>query len=255
MTLEIVTIPCRTDNYAYLLHNDATGQTALVDAPEMPAISAALNARGWQLTDLLITHHHDDHISGVEALRAAFAPRVIGAAADAHRLPKLDLAVTAGDTLSVAGEDVTVLDAPGHTLGHIAFHFAASRAVFTADSLMAMGCGRLFEGTPAQMWDSLQQLRDLPDDTWICSGHEYTAGNARFAATLEPGRPVLLARIADITADRAAGRFTVPCLLALEKQTNPFLRADDPALARAIGMPDATAIEVFTEIRRMKDKF
>ena len=255
MTLTLVTIPCRTDNYAYLLHNAATGQTALVDAPDVPAITAALDARGWQLTDILVTHHHDDHISGVEALRGLHAPRVIGAAADAHRLPRLDLAVSPGDPLVVAGADVSVIDAPGHTLGHIAFHFVAAGLAFTADSLMAMGCGRLFEGTPAQMWDTMQRLRALPDATLICSGHEYTASNARFAATLEPGNPALLKRIAQITADRAAGRFTVPSLLWVEKLTNPFLRADDPALAAAIGLPDATALEVFTEIRRRKDKF
>jgi hydroxyacylglutathione hydrolase len=255
MPLDIITVACRTDNYAFLLHDAATGQTALVDAPEVPAIVAALDARDWRLNDILTTHHHDDHIAGVDELRAIYGTRVIGAAADAPRLPTLDLAVAEGDVMQICGEDASVIDVSGHTRGHIAFHFAASKAAFTADSLMAMGCGRLFEGTPAQMWDSMQKLRALPDDTLICSGHEYTASNARFAATLEPANPILLERITKINADRAAGRFTVPSLLGLEKQTNPFLRADDPALAAALGMRDATAVEVFTEIRRRKDKF
>ena len=255
MPLEIITIPCRTDNYAFLLHNAATGQTALVDAPEVPAIRAALDQRGWTLTDILITHHHDDHIVGVDDLRGLYAPRVIGAAADAHRLPRLDLTATEGDQISVCGEEMSVLDVSGHTVGHIAFHFPGTKAAFTADSLMAMGCGRLFEGTPAQMWQSLQKLRALPDDTLIYSGHEYTASNARFAATIEPDNLDLVARIASITADRAAGRFTVPSLLGLEKRTNPFLRADIPAFRAAIGMIDADPAQVFAETRRRKDKF
>ena len=255
MALEIITVPCRTDNYAFLLHNAETGQTAVVDAPEVPAIEAALKTRGWELSDILITHHHDDHIAGVDALRARFGARVIGAAADAYRLPKLDLALTEGEVVVVCGEAASVIDVSGHTLGHIAFYFAASHAAFTADSLMALGCGRLSEGTAAQMWASMQKLRALPADTLICSGHEYTANNARFAMTIEPGNPDLVARVAAITAARAQGRFTVPSLLALEQQTNPYLRADVPALAAAIGMTGADPADIFAEVRRRKDKF
>lgn len=255
MALEIITVPCRTDNYAFLLHNADTSQTAVVDAPEVPAIEAALKTRGWELSDILITHHHDDHIAGVDALRARFGARVIGAAADAYRLPKLDLALTEGEVVVVCGEAASVIDVSGHTLGHIAFYFAASHAAFTADSLMALGCGRLSEGTAAQMWASMQKLRALPADTLICSGHEYTANNARFAMTIEPGNPDLVARVAAITAARAQGRFTVPSLLALEQQTNPYLRADVPALAAAIGMTGADPADIFAEVRRRKDKF
>lgn len=255
MPLEIITVPCRTDNYAFLLHNADTGQTAVVDAPEVPAIEAALKTRGWELSDILITHHHDDHIAGVDALRARFGARVIGAAADAYRLPKLDLALTEGEVVVVCGEAASVIDVSGHTMGHIAFYFAASHAAFTADSLMALGCGRLSEGTAAQMWASMQKLRALPADTLICSGHEYTANNARFAMTIEPGNPDLVARVAAITAARAEGRFTVPSLLALEQLTNPFLRADAPALAAAIGMTGADPADIFAEVRRRKDKF
>ncbi len=255
MALEIITVPCRTDNYAFLLHNADTSQTAVVDAPEVPAIEAALKTRGWELNDILITHHHDDHIAGVDALRARFGARVIGAAADAYRLPKLDLALTEGEVVVVCGEAASVIDVSGHTLGHIAFYFAASHAAFTADSLMALGCGRLSEGTAALMWASMQKLRALPADTLICSGHEYTANNARFAMTIEPGNPDLVARVAAITAARAQGRFTVPSLLALEQQTNPYLRADVPALAAAIGMTGADPADIFAEVRRRKDKF
>ena len=255
MTLELITIPCRTDNYAFLLHDAATGQTALIDAPEVPAIQAALDARGWALSDILITHHHDDHIAGVDGLRSLYSPRVIGAAADAHRLPRLDLALNEGNTVTVCGESALVIDVSGHTVGHIAFYFAASGIAFTADSLMAMGCGRLFEGTAAQMWTNLQKLRALPPETLICSGHEYTASNARFALTVEPDNAALATRAAAITATREQGKFTVPSSLGLECQTNPFLRADVPALATAIGMTGADPAEIFAEVRRRKDKF
>ncbi len=253
MPVEIVTVPCLTDNYAYLLHDHASGQTALVDAPEAGPIQAALDTRGWTLTDILITHHHADHVDGLEPLRGS--ARLIGAAADAHRLPALDLAVAPGDTLSVIGQDVQVIDVSGHTVGHVAFYFADSAAAFTADSLMAMGCGRLFEGSPAMMWDSMQRLAALPADTLICSGHEYTASNARFALTIEPDSPALLARVAAITAARAAGLPTVPSLLSLELATNPFLRAHLAAIKASVGMPDATDAAVFAEIRGRKDRF
>lgn len=253
MTLDLVTIPCRQDNYAYLLHDAATGATALVDAPEAAPIEAALAARGWRLTDILVTHHHGDHVEAVEALRGG--ARVIGAAADAHRLPPLDLALAEGDALTVCGEAVTVLDVSGHTVGHLAFHFPASGYVFTADSLMALGCGRLFEGTAAQMWQSLGKLAALPAETLVCSGHEYTAANARFALTIEPGNPALISRAEAVAAARAEGRPTVPSTLAEEAATNPFLRADTPAIRANIGLPDAPAAEVFAEIRARKDAF
>ncbi|WP_108813990.1 hydroxyacylglutathione hydrolase [Loktanella sp. Alg231-35] len=251
--IELVTVPCLRDNYAYLVHNTQTGETALIDAPEAAPIQAALDARGWVLNDILITHHHDDHIAGVAALRGT--ARVIGAAADAHRLPDLDLAVREGDVVTVCGQATHVMDVSGHTIGHIAFHMPSAGLAFTADSLMALGCGRLFEGTPAQMWDSMQKLRALPDNTVICSGHEYTAANARFAATLDPDNPDLISRIKAITKARDAGQPTVPSSLSEEKRTNPFLRADDPAFKAALGMADASNAEVFAHVRASKDKF
>lgn len=253
MPLEIVTVPCLKDNYAYLVHNGKTGQTALIDAPEAGPIRQALDTRGWKLSDILITHHHWDHIDGVAALRDG--ARVIGAAADAHRLPPLDLGVVAGQRFTTCDSDVEVMDVSGHTVGHVAYYVPSNEAVFTADSLMALGCGRLSEGTPAQMWDSLQRLAALPPDTLVCSGHEYTAANARFAVTIEPGNPALQARIHAITSARKAGLPTVPSILELELQTNPFLRAGLPEVKAAIGMPDATDVAVFAEIRARKDRF
>lgn len=255
MPLELVTLPCLADNYAYLLHNAETGQTALVDAPEAAPIQAALAERGWGLDLIILTHHHPDHIDGVEPLRAAFGAKVVGAAADAHRLPKLDLAVKEGDLIDVLGTKAHVIDVSGHTIGHIAFHLPEIGAVFTADCLMALGCGRLFEGTPEQMWQSLLKLRALPPETLVCSGHEYTASNARFALTIEPHNAALQARAADIAAKRARDEATVPSLLSEEIATNPFLRADLAEVKAAVGMADAADAAVFAEIRGRKDRF
>lgn len=255
MPLELVTLPCLADNYAYLLHNAETGQTALIDAPDAVPIRAALAERGWGLDLILLTHHHGDHIDAVEPLRAAYGAKVVGAKADAHRLPKLDLAVEEGDVIDVLGTKAHVIDVSGHTVGHIAFHLPEIGAVFTADSLMALGCGRLFEGTPEQMWQSLLKLRALPPETLVCSGHEYTASNARFALTVEPGNAALQARAKDVAAKRARGEATVPSLLSEEIATNPFLRADLPEVKAAIGMAGASDVAVFAEIRGRKDRF
>lgn len=253
MPLEIVTIPCLSDNYAFLIHDPASGATGVVDVPEVAPIRAALSARGWSLTDIFITHHHNDHIGGVAALRPGCA--VWGAAADAHRLPKLDHALREGDTVTLGPETGVVLDVSGHTVGHIAFHFPDSAAVFTADSLMALGCGRLFEGDAAMMWGSLSKLAALPSNTMVYSGHEYTAANARFAATVDGDNPALVQRIAEITAARAAGQPTVPSSLAEELATNPFLRAVAPEVKAGLGLADASDGAVFAEIRRRKDAF
>ena len=255
MALELVTIPCLKDNYAYLLHDAGSGVTALVDAPEAAPILEALKARGWKLSVILITHHHSDHIDGVAEIVAATGAQVIGAAADAHRLPKLDRAVKEGDAVAVGGEVGHVLDVSGHTLGHIAFVFPEAGLAFTADSLMAGGCGRLFEGAPGLMWASLSKLAALPGETLICSGHEYTASNLRFAATIEPDNAALQARIVRVAAAREKGEATVPSLLSEEMATNPFLRASLPGVKAGVGMAGAGDAEVFAEIRARKDKF
>lgn len=251
--IELVVVPCLSDNYAFLVHNHDTGETALVDAPEAGPIAQALADRGWALSDILITHHHNDHIDGVAALRSG--ARVIGAAADAHRLPALDLQVAEGDQITVCGLPTHVIDVSGHTIGHIAFHMPDPAYAFTADSLMALGCGRLFEGTPAQMWKSLLKLRALPENTMICSGHEYTAANARFAASLDADNPDLILRIEGIETARAAGQPTVPSTLLEETRTNPFLRADIPEFKAVLGMAEASDVDVFAAVRTQKDKF
>ena len=255
MPLELITIPCLSDNYAYLLHDAATGDTALVDAPEAGPILAALKDRDWSLGQILITHHHSDHVDGVAAIVAATGAKVLGAAADADRLPPLDRALAEGDSVTVGGEEGRVIDVSGHTVGHIAFHFPASAMVFTADSLMAAGCGRLFEGTPAQMWASLSKLAALPPATLVCSGHEYTASNIRFALSLEPANPDLILRSVRVASARGEGRPTVPSTLSEELATNPFLRAALPQMKAAIGRTDATDAEAFAEIRARKDRF
>ena len=255
MPLELVTVPCLQDNYAYLIHDPETGQTAVIDVPEVGPILGALNAHQWRLTDILITHHHDDHIQGVDRLRAQTGAMVLGAAADTHRLPRLDLALDEHSSFSLGREFARVIEVPGHTIGHIAFHFPDSRLCFTADSLMAGGCGRLFEGTARQMHSSLQKLAALPPATLICSGHEYTTTNLRFALTLEPDNPALISRAAEVAAKRARGIPTVPVPLQVELDTNPYLRAHLPALKTAVGLPDADDVTVFAEIRARKDKF
>lgn len=253
MTFDLVTIPCLSDNYAFLLHRD--GKTALIDAPEAGPIARELAARGWGLDEIWITHHHGDHVGGVDELRGATGARVRGAAADAHRLPPLDETHADGDSFRFAGAEVRVLDVSGHTVGHIAYHVPEAGAVFTGDSLMALGCGRVFEGTPEQMWNSLSRLAALPPDTLVCSGHEYTAANARFAATIEPDNPDLARRTREIGQARSRGEPTVPSSLALELATNPFLRAGLPSVKAALDMVGQSDAAVFAEIRMRKDSF
>ena len=255
MSLQLVTIPCLKDNYAYLIRDAETGAVAVVDVPDAAPILAALAERGWALTDILITHHHWDHIDGVEALRTATGARVWGAAADAHRLPPLDHALAPGDPVTIGSQTGQVFDVSGHTVGHIAYYFPTSALLFTADSLMAAGCGRLFEGTPDMMWASLSRLAALPPETIVCSGHEYTAANIRFALSLEPGNPALILRSEKVDAARRADRPTVPSTLSEELATNPFLRASLPQMKSAVGLPDAADAQVFAELRARKDRF
>ena len=255
MPLEIVTVPCLSDNYAYLAHDKATGETAVVDVPAAAPIAEALALRGWRLSHVLLTHHHWDHVDGLAALLADHPAQVIGAKADAHRLPPLDIALSEGDSIAIGEDTGTVIDVSGHTLGHIAFYFPASAVVFTADSLMAMGCGRLFEGSPDLMYQSLRKLAALPPETLVCSGHEYTQSNAKFALTLEPGNAALISRIEKIETARAQGRPTVPSLLSTERATNPFLRSDSPEIQASLGLSGAPPAQVFAETRRRKDSF
>ncbi|MFK7870185.1 MAG: hydroxyacylglutathione hydrolase [Roseobacter sp.] len=255
MPLELVTVPCLADNYAYLLHDSDTGATALIDAPEAAPVLQVLQDRDWSLSEVWITHHHDDHVQGLSAVLSAFSARVTGAKADMARLPELDQQVSDKDSFEFAGHTVQVFDVSGHTVGHVAYYVADASAVFTADSLMALGCGRLFEGTAAQMWASLSKLAALPADTIVCSGHEYTAANAKFALTIDPDNAELTCRADEVAAARVNGVPTVPSTLKNELATNPFLRASDDAIRARLGMVNASDTEVFAEIRARKDAF
>ena len=251
MPLQVVTIPCLSDNFAFLAHDPDSGATAVVDVPEAAPILAALQARGWEATDILLTHQHDDHVQGLEALQAGLARRatVTGAAADAHRLPPLDHAVSPGDSVRVGTQEGHVIDVSGHTVGHIAYFFPGGPAVFTGDSLMALGCGRLFEGDAAMMWESLNRLAALPDATRVFSGHDYLDGNLAFARSVAPDA----AADDRVARTRAEGPEAVHVTLAQEKATNVFLRSGE--LAPALGMAGRPAAEVFAELRRRKDVF
>lgn len=255
MPYEIVTIPCLEDNYAFLVGNLDTKEAAIVDVPEAEPINEMLKARGWTLTTVLLTHHHWDHIDGLDRLTGRTNLNVLGAKADEHRLPALSQTLNEGDVVDVLGTPMHILDVSGHTLGHIAFLMPELDAAFTADSLMALGCGRLFEGTPAQMFESMNKFIALPDETMIYSGHEYTSTNARFALTIEPENTALISRREATKLARAAGSPTVPSSLKRERATNPFLRAHIPQIAVHLGMPDAAPVDVFTEIRKRRDKF
>lgn len=255
MALQLTTIPCLKDNYAFLLHDQASGETALVDAPEAAPILSVLRANGWTLSQILLTHHHSDHVAGAEEIAAATGARLLGGASDAHRLPPLSVQLNDGDQVQVGPETAKVIAVPGHTIGHIGFHFPISKYVFTGDSLMAGGCGRLFEGTPKLMWGTLSKLAALPPDTLVCSGHEYTASNLLFAAAVDLDNEALVERIEATSNAVQKGQPTVPSLLSLELATNPFLRAGDPAIAAQIGMAGATAAAVFAALRKRKDGF
>ncbi len=255
MALQIATIPCLDDNYAFLAHDTATGATGLIDAPEAAPIMSFLGETGWLLTDVFLTHHHADHVQGLAEILARFPARVIGAAADVPRLPALDVTVQEGDRVEIGSVEGRVIDVSGHTNGHIAFHFPDAKAAFTADSLMALGCGRVFEGTMPQMYQSLQKLAALPPDTMIFSGHEYTAANGKFALTIDPDNPDLISRVRAVDAATAEGEPTVPSTLAEELATNPFLRSNDPAIQAHLGMEGADPVDVFVEIRTRKNNF
>lgn len=254
--LEIETVPVLADNYVWLVHSPATGATAAIDPAVSEPVLAALAARGWQLTHILNTHHHHDHTGGNLELRQATGAAIFGARKDAGRIPGVTQEVAEGDTFLLGDAAVLVFETPGHTSGHVAYWFPEAKAVFCGDTLFSLGCGRLFEGTPAQMWHSLLKLRDLPAETAVYCAHEYTQSNGRFARLVERGNPALAHRLDEVAAARSAGRPTLPSTIGKERATNPFLRADNPAVARAVGMePGADPVEVFAELRRRKDAF
>ncbi len=253
--MEIHLVPAFADNYIYLLRDPATGAVGAVDPGDAGPVAAELDRRGWSLTHILNTHHHNDHVGGNRALKARYGAVIAGARADAARIPDMETLLDEGESLSFGSQTACVLFIPGHTAGHIAFWFPEAGAVFCGDTLFALGCGRLFEGTPAQMWDSLCKLRALPGHTRVYCGHEYTLSNARFAVTVDPGNDALRARAEAVAAARGRGEPTIPTTIAEERLTNPFLRADQPAVQAAVGLAGADPVAVFAEIRRRKDEF
>jgi hydroxyacylglutathione hydrolase len=246
---------CLKDNYGVLLHDPESGATASIDAPEAAPVEAALKATGWKLTDILVTHHHGDHTGGIVALKEKYQCRVVAPAAEAAAIPAVDETVREGDKVKVGKLTGSVIETPGHTNGHIAYWFHADMLAFVGYTLISIGSGRVIEGTPEMMWRSLVKLRDLPNDTEIYCGHEYTAANIRFARTIEPNNAVLAAREAQAKQQIAQGEPTIPVTIGDEKLANPFLRADVAEVAAGIGMTGKPAAQVFTEIRARKNKF
>ncbi len=253
MPIEVVTVPCLDNNYAYIVKGP--DGIALIDAPEAKPLINVFENREWAPDVIMLTHHHGDHVGGVDELREKYGCKVMGPAAEADKMPKLDMALEPGFSGGEEDGFVEVIAVPGHTLGHIAYHYSEAKCIFTGDSLMAFGCGRIFEGTPEMMWETLSTLAALDPQTIVCSGHEYGAANAEFAKTIEPNNPGLISRVHMITAARGRGQPTAQVPLSTELATNPFLRASNPAVKKAVGMETASDLEVFTEIRARKDRF
>jgi hydroxyacylglutathione hydrolase len=251
-SLEIRQFACLSDNYCVLGHDPESGATFCIDAPDAAAVLNELQRTGWKLSHLFITHHHPDHTQGLAEVKARTGAEVIGPDNDA--IAGIERKVGDGDRFEFAGREVRVLATPGHTLDMINFHLPSEKIVFTGDTLFAMGCGRVFEGNPAMMWQSLQKLMALPKDTAIYCGHEYTLANGRFALTVDGANKEVQARVREVEKMRANGEPTVPTLLARELATNPFLRASDPAIRRNLGMEKASDAEVFAEIRERKNR-
>lgn len=252
--LQIEMFPCLDDNYGFLLHDQDAGLTATIDTPDPSAIDAELSRRGWQLTHIFNTHHHGDHAGGNLELKHKHGCTIVGARVDAARIPGIDVEVGEGERFDFGGYAICVNETPGHTKGHIVYYVPDAGAAFVGDTLFAMGCGRLFEGTPEQMWASLEKILSWPDDTVIYCAHEYTLSNGRFAMSVEPRNQALIERMSDVESKRARGEPTVPTTLVLEKATNPFLRTGSAELRETIGL-DGDPIAVFARTRHLKDVF
>jgi hydroxyacylglutathione hydrolase len=254
-TAQIRLFLCLKDNYGVLVHDPASGATAAIDAPEAAPIEAALTASGWQLSDILVTHHHYDHTGGIRELKQRHGARVVAPRDEAAKIPAVDETVGDGDTVTVGTLTALVIGTPGHTLGQINYFFPTAKLLFAGDTLFSIGCGRVIEGTPDMMWQTLLKLRALPDDTALYCGHEYTDANIRFALSIDPDNPALKARADQVEHQLAAGTPTIPSLMGEEKRANVFLRADDPTVAAAVGLAGKPAAQVFAEVRKRKNNF
>ena len=248
-------IPCLSDNYAYIIRDEQTNKNILVDAPEHAPIERYLDDRDMNLDFILITHHHSDHIDGINHLKLKYSPKVIGAKRDRHRLPQLDIEVEEGKQLTIGSKTFDIYDVDGHTVGHIAYSLLEDKALFTGDSLMVMGCGRLFEGSPEDMWKSLEKLKQLPEDFLIYSGHEYTKSNIEFAVTVDPQNEKLLSRRRKELEKLQKGLPTIPSTLREELDTNPFLRESELSIVDHLDIANLDPISRFAKIRALKDNF
>jgi hydroxyacylglutathione hydrolase len=253
--LEIYQFPTRSDNYGVLIHDPGTGATAAIDAPEAEPIFAALQDKGWMLTEILITHHHADHTAGVEILKKKTGCTVCGPAREAGLIPGLDVEVKESDMVAVGSAKGRVIETPGHTRGHVSYYFPDEGAVFVGDTLFSVGCGKLLEGDAPTMWSSLSKLAALPPETEVYCGHEYTNANCRFALTVEPENEALRVRAAEAAENAAKGRPSLPSTIGQELATNPFLRPSSAAIQHRLGMEGQPLDAIFGEVRRRKDRF
>ncbi len=252
--LEIHQFPCLSDNFGVLIRDSATSSVASIDAPDAVEVARQLKAKGWKLTHILTTHHHGDHVGGNEQLKAETGCTIIGPRGEAGKIPGIDSLVAEGNSFRLGGLDVTVLDTPGHTAGHITYWIPAAKVAFVGDTLFSLGCGRILEGTPEMMWNSLEKLIALPPDTAVYCGHEYTLANARFSLQIEPENAALQKRAKEVEALRAAGKPTLPTTIGAELAANPFLRASSPAIRARLGLAAADDWQVFAEVRERKNK-
>ncbi|MEZ5775634.1 MAG: hydroxyacylglutathione hydrolase [Hyphomicrobiaceae bacterium] len=251
---DIYQFPCLSDNFGVLIHDPASGETAAIDAPEAEAVRKALRDKGWTLSQILVTHHHADHTDGILALKEETGARVTGPAGEAGKIKGLDRTVKEGDEVAVGGLKGHVIETPGHTLGHISYHFPAAEAVFVGDTIFSLGCGRVIEGDMQMMWRSLSKLMKLPAGTALYCGHEYTKANADFSLTIEPENAELKARAEEVARLRAESRPTLPTTIGRELATNPFLRAASGAIRKRLGLESAEDWQVFAEVRERKNR-
>ncbi|MEL6325264.1 MAG: hydroxyacylglutathione hydrolase [Pseudomonadota bacterium] len=252
--LQIHQFPCLKDNYGFLIHDTESGETACIDTPDAQEYLKQAEAKGWSITQIWNTHWHPDHAGGNLAIKEAAGCQIIGPGGEAEKIPGIERLVGMCDQVKLGSRVADVLEVPGHTLGHIAFHFAEDKVAFVGDAVFALGCGRVFEGTPAMMWESLSLIKELDAETTLYCAHEYTEANARFAVTIEPDNTALADYVAEIKEKRSRGDWTVPMALGRELDTNPFLRADNPALQAAMGHA-GDPVATFAEIRGRKDRF